>query len=630
MDADKSWLIKLLKSHNVDVESTLGSLTIGDEDLIPFLHRNKVKLPESFFKDLAGILNLPYIGSEQVRSKSRLALFMPYLTMKNNLIFPLEVSEDKIKIATSNPLNSKFLRILEQLFKDKSIELYVASTGAVDEAIEDGYRELHRDKALRDLIYRRPDESAYRVLYPWQRHLIIGLSVLFLVLFIINYPASFIILFSTINIIYFIVNPIKFYISIRGFLGSHRAVRVSDDEVKKIDEKTLPIYTVLIPLYKEARVLPHILQNVYRMDYPKNKLDVKILMEEKDSETIGEARRLGLLGDSEVTIESMTREQYRDFLKTFDPVIVPYAEITTKPRALNFGLFRAKGDYCVIYDAEDDPEPDQLKKAVIAFSKVEDNCVCLQSRLNYYNAKQNILTRWFSLEYSYWFDYYLEGLDRVGAPIPLGGTSNHFKTRKLRELGGWDPYNMTEDADLGVRISRAGFKTAMLNSYTYEEAASRLKSWIRQRSRWYKGYVQTYLVHMRHPRQLIKEMGWKQFFYFQLTFGGNIFLPLVNPLLWAVTLLTLTVPGIFQFLFFYPIVYFCMFNLIVGNIVYILLHMGPYIIKKNYTSIPLAVIIPLYWVLISVGAWRGTLQLITKPFYWEKTEHGISKPVRKT
>jgi len=119
-------------------------------------------------------------------------------------------------------------------------------------------------------------------------------------------------------------------------------------------------------------------------------------------------------------------------------------------------------------------------------------------------------------------------------------------------------------------------------------------------------------------------MGWKNFFYFQLTFGGNIFLPLVNPLLWAVTVLTLIVPGIFDFLFFYPIVYVCIFNLIVGNVVYILLHMGPYVLKKNYTSIPLAVIIPLYWVLISIGDWRGTIQLITRPFYWEKTQHGLT------
>ncbi|MEM2123662.1 MAG: glycosyltransferase family 2 protein, partial [Candidatus Bathyarchaeia archaeon] len=251
--------------------------------------------------------------------------------------------------------------------------------------------------------------------------------------------------------------------------------------------------------------------------------------------------------------------------------------------------------------------------------------ICLQSRLTYYNPKENLLTRWFSLEYSFWYDYYLEGLDQVDGVIPLGGTSNHFRTQQLKELGGWDPYNMTEDADLGVRISRRGKKTAMLNSYTYEEANSRLRSWIRQRSRWNKGYIQTYLVHMRHPRKLLKDLGWKRFLLFQLTFGGNIYLPLINPLLWAVTISTILVPGLFQFLFFHPLNYICAVNLLIGNLVYIGLHMGPFILKKNYTSIPLAIAIPLYWILISVGCWRGALQLISKPFYWEKTEHGISK-----
>jgi len=334
------------------------------------------------------------------------------------------------------------------------------------------------------------------------------------------------------------------------------------------------------------------------------------------------------VGDVVLLKEGVDRliEMNRDLLKIFDLVVVPEADIMTKPRACNYGLLRAAGEYCVIFDAEDDPEPDQLKKAVIAFQRLNSGVVCLQSRLNFYNPKVNLLTRFFSLEYSYWFDCYLEGLDKVGAPLPLGGTSNHFRTNRLRDLGGWDPYNMTEDADLGVRISRRGLRTAMLNSYTFEEANSKLWNWIRQRSRWNKGYIQTYLVHMRHPRQLIKELGWKRFLLFQLTFGGNIFLPLVNPMLWAVTLLTLLIPGIFQFLFFYPIVYICIFNLIVGNLVYILLHLIPVIMRKNYAQVPLAFAMPLYWVLISVGAWKGAIQLVTRPFYWEKTEHGLPKP----
>jgi cellulose synthase/poly-beta-1,6-N-acetylglucosamine synthase-like glycosyltransferase len=317
---------------------------------------------------------------------------------------------------------------------------------------------------------------------------------------------------------------------------------------------------------------------------------------------------------------------YRNFLKIFEPIIVPEGQVKTKPRACNYGLIRANGEYVTIYDAEDDPEPDQLKKALISFQRMGQGCVCLQSHLNFYNSEENLLTKWFSLEYLYWFDYYLEGLDGIDAPIPLGGTSNHFKTKRLRRLGSWDPYNVTEDADLGIRIYRSGLKTGMLNSYTYEEANNNVWNWIRQRSRWCKGHMQTFLVQMRHPRKMIRDMGWKKFVLFQLTFGGNILLPLINPLLWAITILTLLFSGTFSFLSFAPwIAFINTFNLIAGNLVHISLYLRTVVVEKRFSFIHIALTMPLYWILVSVGAWKGMIQLITKPHYWEKTIHGISK-----
>jgi len=696
----KQSLIESLKKHGIIDVASLQAPGVNEQNLIFALRRYKYVVQDAFFKELANTLGLPYIEGDRIERKSDLTITLPYTILHDNLTVPLQLSDGTLRIATANPLNIQFFKVLEEIFRAK-VEIHVASIDAIERAIGRGYREVHRYRALRDLRYRRPDESAYRVLYPWQRYVIIGSSLLVVVLFVLNYPLSFVVVFAAVNLVYFSVNPIKFYIAFRGFKGSRRSVKVTDEDVLKLDDRSLPVYTILIPIYREEKVLPHIVENVTKLDYPRDKLDVKILMEEKDGETIREAQRLGLFGKPETMLSRIIRPrptdaeqetlnlvpcarvidteataigtlegldaqngsekilrvkcksgeaieipeafvdfandvillkgtlqelqaQYLNSLNVFDAVVVPDAEITTKPRACNYGLFRAKGEYCVIYDAEDDPEPDQLKKVAIAFSRAGRDCVCLQSRLNFYNPKDNLLTRWFSLEYSFWYDYYLEGLDHVGAPIPLGGTSNHFRTKELRELGGWDPYNVTEDADLGVRISRRKLKTAMLNTYTYEEANKKLPNWIRQRSRWSKGHLQTYLVHMRHPRKLLRDMGWKQFFYFQLTFGGNIFLPLANPMLWGVTLLTLLIPGIFQFLFFYPIVYVCIFNLVVGNSVYVLLHMGPYVLRKHYTSIPLALIIPLYWMLISVGDWRGTVQLMTRPFYWEKTQHGLS------
>ncbi len=622
---DKDTLISLLKKGGVSDPKVLEEVEVTEENLIFVLNQNKIKVNESFFVELANILGLPFLSKEEVQGRFNLAAALPYRFQKENLILPLEVTDGRATIVTANPLNISAFRLLRTLLRNKRIELYVSSIEAVEGAIEKVYRDIHKNRALWDLYYRSPDESAYQVLYPWQRYLVIVSSLLILVLAIINYPASFILVFSLINIMYIFVNLPKFYISSKGVHGSHRTKNIAREDIENLDEDTLPIYTILIPVYREARMLPNILLNIFNLDYPKDKLDVKILIEEGDEETLREAEKLGLFGEPEVTPSNMSKEEYRRLLRIFDIIIVPEADIRTKPRACNYGLLRARGQFCVIYDAEDNPEPDQLKKAVIAFSLSEKDCVCLQSRLNFYNPNENILTKWFSLEYSYWYDYYLEGLDRVNAPIPLGGTSNHFKTKQLRDLGSWDPYNVTEDADLGIRISRRNLKTAMLNSYTYEEANSRLWNWIRQRSRWYKGHIQTYLVHMRHPKRLISEMGLSKFLLFQFTFGGNIFLPLINPLLWAVTILTLLVPGIFDFLFFYPIIYVCMFNLLVGNLVQILLYIVPSIVKRNYSGVLLAFTMPAYWVLISIGAWRGALQLITKPFYWEKTSHGISK-----
>jgi cellulose synthase/poly-beta-1,6-N-acetylglucosamine synthase-like glycosyltransferase len=696
----KRWLVETLRRYCKEDLSFLDGRDVNEQNLIFVLQARKINVKEGFFAELANELGVPFIQDGDLEENSQLAATLPYKVLLENLALPLSFSDGEIKIATANPLNEGFLTMLEELLHAK-VELCVTSIAGIEHAAGKGYREIHNHRALRDLRYRNPDESAYRVLYPWQKQLIIGLALLLGILFVANYWIAFIVVFAVINLLYFCVSPIKFYISFRGFKGSRRSVHVSDKDLKELNEENLPVYTILIPIYHEAKILSHIIENVYKIDYPHEKLDVKMLMEEKDTETINEAERLGLFGNPKTVIspilpvtrrtKSMTRlepsmkvidvdantigllesvkatnadnsglvltvkcnggetmeipenfvesaddvvllkgrldevmTQYLDSLRVFDAVVVPDAEIKTKPRACNYGLLRAKGEYCVIFDAEDDPEPDQLKKAAIAFSRAGEDVVCLQSRLNFYNPKENLLTRWFSLEYSFWYDYYLDGLDHVGAPLPLGGTSNHFRTKKLREIGGWDPYNVTEDADLGLRISRKKLKTAMLNSYTYEEANKRVGSWIRQRSRWYKGQVQTYLVHMRHPRKLLKEMGLKQFFYFQLTFGGNLFLPLVNPLLWAITVLTLLSPGMFNFLFFYPLVYICLFNLVAGNGIFILLHMGPYVMKKNYTSIPVALIIPLYWVLISIADWRGIIQLMTKPFYWEKTQHGLS------
>ena len=245
--------------------------------------------------------------------------------------------------------------------------------------------------------------------------------------------------------------------------------------IKNFDPQELSTHE-LIP----AKVEGFCIGCLKKMDYPQNKLDVVLLLEEDDTETLEAA-------------------------KTHAPPInwrflrIPNSIPKTKPKACNYGLFFARGKYLTIYDAEDIPEPDQLKKAVIAFKKAGNDFICFQAALNYFNRDENFLTKMFTLEYSYWFDYLLPGLYNLKLPIPLGGTSNHFDVEKLREIGAWDPFNTTEDADLGVRAFGRGYKVGVINSTTYEEANARVKNWIRQRSRWIKGYKQTFLVQARNP-----------------------------------------------------------------------------------------------------------------------------------
>jgi cellulose synthase/poly-beta-1,6-N-acetylglucosamine synthase-like glycosyltransferase len=259
----------------------------------------------------------------------------------------------------------------------------------------------------------------------------------------------------------------------------------ADDEV--------PVYTVMVPLHREGRVLGRLVERLCALDYPTDRLQVLLLIETDDEETWNAVRGFALP-------------------EHIQPVSLPAGQPRTKPRALNIGLCESRGEFVVIYDAEDHPEPDQLRKAVAALRSSSVDVVCVQARLNFYNRHQSVLTRLFALDYAVWYDQLLPGLIRGrGRFVPLGGTSNHFRIDALRRVGGWDPYNVTEDCDLGVRMGRERLRVAMVDSSTWEEAVPRVRPWVRQRSRWVKGYLQTFLVHVRHPLRLWAQLGTRGF-----------------------------------------------------------------------------------------------------------------------
>jgi glycosyltransferase XagB len=464
------------------------------------------------------------------------------------------------------------------------------------------------------LLHTRPDESAYITVTQSQK-VVVLILLLLAILFIIHrgfnpemmyaYVLGLILIVNLLFTLFYVLH--SFY---KLFLISISTVKtnqivVTPEEIGELKDEDCPVYTILVPLYHETETLKKLTQSLELMDYPKDKLDVKLLLEEDDKTTIEYAGRLNLPA-------------------YFDTIIVPHAMPKTKPKACNLGLSRAKGKYLVIYDAEDRPEPDQLKKAVIGFGKAKEGVICLQAKLNFYNRHQNLLTRWFTSEYSTWFDLYLPGLGEINSPIPLGGTSNHFVTSVLNDLGGWDPYNVAEDCDLGVRLYRHGHRTQMLDSTTWEEACANLPYWIRQRSRWIKGYIQTYLVHSRKPLKLLRDLGIINWLNFQFVIGGNFLCFLLNPIYWLLVILWFFTRMEAFTTIFPPSVFvmgaLCLF---VGNFSFIYITaIGSYR-RKYYDLVKYSLIILPYWMIMSLGAWKGFLQLIFKPHYWEKTKHGF-------
>jgi glycosyltransferase XagB len=393
-------------------------------------------------------------------------------------------------------------------------------------------------------------------------------------------------------------------------IGGGRAAEVDEAvaiEARALRDEELPVFTVLVPMFREAAMLPRLAQALRNLDYPLGKLDIKIILEVSDSETIETARTLGLEG-------------------IFEIIIVPWSKPQTKPKACNFALRFARGEYLVVYDAEDRPEPDQLRKVVATFRRSPPNTACLQCRLNYYNANENWLTRMFTLDYTLWFDQVLPGLERLGMPIPLGGTSNHFRTDILRKLHAWDPFNVTEDADLGIRIGQKGYRVGVVDSTTFEEASCRVGQWVRQRSRWMKGYMQTLLVHTRRPLRLMRKAGPLGFLGFVFFIGGTVLAGLLNPIFWLFYAVWLAASaGNFDPLFPQFLLFLCLFNLLAGNGAFTyLLMLGP--IKRRWLDlIPFSFTLFGYWILISVAAYKGLWQLFRDPFFWEKTQHGISQ-----
>ena len=374
-------------------------------------------------------------------------------------------------------------------------------------------------------------------------------------------------------------------------------------ETSRLD--SYPFYTILAPVFREPEVVQGLARNLAAMEYPADRFETLLLIEEVD----------------DVTMAALD-----EIPGNLLPVVVPASQPQTKPKACNWALHVARGEFVVIFDAEDKPDTDQLLIALAEFKRPgNEDVLVTQAALDYWNDEQNFITRLFALEYGFWFQFMLPGLSRLGVPIPLGGTSNHFRSAPLRELHGWDGYNVTEDADLGIRAAAEGWRVTIIPSTTSEEANSNAWNFVRQRSRWIKGYMMTTLVRLRHPVQLYRTVGVKGFLSFLFLIAGTPFTFLTTPLLWILFIVTQTIrPEALDPLFTGWLGTLPLINLLVVNAVVVWLNLLACSTRGRHKLVWWTFVNPAYWLLHSTASYLALYELIVKPHFWQKTNHGLA------
>jgi glycosyltransferase XagB len=570
------------------------------------LARNWVE-PAAYYRAVAQHYSLPFVDLLRTPPDSSLLVAADADIYAWTLTMPYRRSDGRLTIVTADPGPDTVLYAREQW--GAQIDFAVASKFDISWAVQSIFHAALSERAVLALAARDPIMSARQVAnlpqvacaYALLTASFAGLAVA---------PIATLIALNVLMSVFYLGNFL-----VKGILvsaGGGRSIE-TDHAVaiaaRALTDDELPVYTVLVPMYREARMLPMLAQSLRNLDYPLGKLDIKLVLEADDQETVAAARMLGLEG-------------------VFEVIRVPPSLPKTKPKACNYALGFARGEYLVVYDAEDRPEPDHLRKVVATFARSSENTACLQCRLNYYNANDNWLTRMFTLDYSLWFDQVLPGLERLNIPIPLGGTSNHFKIAVLRELRAWDPFNVTEDADLGIRMTQKGYRVGIVDSTTFEEASHEAATWVKQRSRWIKGYLQTLLVHTRRPLHLIRTTGLLGFIGFIFFIGGTALSGLLNPIFWMLYVVWLVALwNGFDLVFPQILLFLSLLNLLAGNGAFIYLSMLAPIHRGWLHLIPYSLTVIGYWVLMSVAAYRALWQLLRNPFYWEKTQHGGSRHI---
>jgi len=517
--------------------------------------------------------------------------------MKTGLL-PL-FSDDGLRfVVVPRLVDSRRLIALATAGGDLAWRLCLTSTAQLREFVTTHAARDIAHRAVNELQQRHPDLSAMGGLSP---------LLLFLTGALATTGAAIVAPHATIMTVELVFGAIFLAWTGLRMLGllSERYIR---RRPRPLTDDRLPVYTIAVALYREAAAVPGLVQALRELHYPLEKLDIKFVLEPDDRETRDAIDRMQLG-------------------PPFEIIVAPPEGPRTKPKALNAALPFARGSFMTVFDAEDRPEPDQLRLALDAFAAGDERLACVQARLTIDNTADSWLTRLFTAEYAGLFDVFLPGIAAWRFPLPLGGSSNHFRTPVLRRIGAWDPYNVTEDADLGMRLARFGYRTGVISSTTYEEAPARFGPWLRQRTRWFKGWMQTWLVHMRSPLKLADELGMPGFVVFQLVVGGTVLASLIHVLFAMLLVFRIANsapddPAARMALGLYTAVLMSGYA-VSGVLAFVgLFRRG--LLRYSWALL----LMPVYWLLLSLAAWRALLQLLFSPYRWEKTEHGLARTSR--
>lgn len=369
-----------------------------------------------------------------------------------------------------------------------------------------------------------------------------------------------------------------------------------------------PVYSVLVALRDEADIIPELLVALGRLEWPRSRFEVKLICE----------------SDDRATIDAIKAVSPRPWVEVIE---VPPGMPKTKPNALAYALPLARGEFVVLYDAEDRPHRHQLIEAWCRFSQADGQLACLQAPIDVENGRDGVVPRMFAFEYAGLFRRMLPFLGSRGVFIPLGGTSNHFRRAALDEVGGWDPYNVTEDADLGARLARFGYRTDVLSLPTGEDAPDSVPVWIKQRTRWLKGWTQTWLVHMRYPGRLYGEVGLASFLIMQVLLAGMVISSLAHPIMFVLAvwfLANLLISDTGFALGWLGVLDAA--NILLAYFAFFAIGVSGTPKRRRKGLLMAALFTPVYWLMISAAAWRAMVKLRTEPHRWEKTPH---KPHRR-